>query len=93
MVISAEEEAPVNLGMERLYPTFKQFWGASVFGHVDDWQASFTKRFGGAARGQEFDSMIVEFLGKGHEARFVGYGEQSALNSHEMSWRDVEMAR
>ena len=76
------EQSAVHERMQSFNATIEHFGKAGVLGNIFHGQAGFAERLGGATGGNKFDADGGEDLGEGHEAGFVGNGEQGTLNFH-----------
>ena len=75
----------MDLGMKSFQTAVEKFGRAGEFRHVDHRKSRFTQCRRGAAGGEQFHAHVVEFLGEGGQAGFIGNGQKSAGDWHKWS--------
>jgi len=78
VVVANEQQASVNLRVQRFYAAIEHFGEARVGAEFFHIQPRFGKGFCRAAGGDEFDAGSCEVFGERDEAGFIGYREQGA---------------
>ena len=98
-VLADVQDAAVDFGMEGLDAAIEHLRKAGELGDVEDGEAGFAKCAGGAAGGDELDTVCGQLAGEVDEACLVGDAEQGAGDSLEsgvcverVCWR-VRMGR